>query len=420
MKSNDELRPPLSRRDFIKNLAVSGVLLQTESTRPPRATSRPRPRTGSIDRQDLISRHSPVIRRLDPLAPLSVGNGEFAFTADVTGLQTFPEKYERAMPLCTMSQWGWHTAPQSDELRTQKLRLTMFEAHGRKVGYSVESEGQNELYKWLRENPHRLHLGRIGLMLMKRDGGQARAGDLTDIEQRLDLWTGVLTSRFRIHGRLVSVITAVHPAIDLLAVKIESELISQGLLGVRFAFPYGSPAMQAADWSGPDRHKSELSETSRNRAVIHRRLDDDAYRVAIEWEDGASIASQGEHQFVLTPDRRRTTLKFLTSFSASALSAMPSSMLAAFGALPGVGVDKAAMRETLKLVLGSWQWGRTWGWDYPLTAITAARLGEPKLAIDALMMETEKNRYLPNGHNWQRNDLPCYLPWNGGLLYAVG
>src|SRR5438046_7490751 len=29
------------------------------------------------------------------------------------------------------------------------------------------------------------------------------------------------------------------------------------------------------------------------------------------------------------------------------------------------------------------------------------------------------NRYLPNGHNWQRANLPCYLPGNGGLLYAV-
>ena len=34
-------------------------------------------------------------------------------------------------------------------------------------------------------------------------------------------------------------------------------------------------------------------------------------------------------------------------------------------------------------------------------------------------MKTEKNRYLPNGHNWQRPNLPCYLPGNGGLLYAV-
>jgi hypothetical protein len=51
--------------------------------------------------------------------------------------------------------------------------------------------------------------------------------------------------------------------------------------------------------------------------------------------------------------------------------------------------------------------------------MTAARLGERKIALDALLMQTEKNRYLPNGHNWQRPNLPCYLPGNGGLLYAI-
>jgi len=69
--------------------------------------------------------------------------------------------------------------------------------------------------------------------------------------------------------------------------------------------------------------------------------------------------------------------------------------------------------------LKEWRWDQTWGWDYPLTAMTAARLGEPKLAVNALLMTTEKNRYLPNGHNWQRQNLPCYLPGNGGLLYAI-
>src|SRR5207244_7268814 len=63
-----------------------------------------------IDRAALVKRHNPVLRAIDPLSPLSVGNGEFAFTADVTGLQTFPDVYAQALPLCTMSQWGWHTA----------------------------------------------------------------------------------------------------------------------------------------------------------------------------------------------------------------------------------------------------------------------------------------------------------------------
>jgi hypothetical protein len=95
------------------------------------------------------------------------------------------------------------------------------------------------------------------------------------------------------------------------------------------------------------------------------------------------------------------------------------SMLAALGMLPGNKVDRETMRRTLQKALKEWQWDETWGWDYPVTAMTAARLGEPELAVSALLMTTAKNRYLPNGHNWQRPDLPCYLPGNGGLLYAL-
>jgi len=57
-----------------------------------------------LDRRAVTRRHNPVIRGIDAFAPLSVGNGEFAFTADVTGLQTFPAEYEKGIPLCTQSQ----------------------------------------------------------------------------------------------------------------------------------------------------------------------------------------------------------------------------------------------------------------------------------------------------------------------------
>jgi hypothetical protein len=52
--------------------------------------------------------------------------------------------------------------------------------------------------------------------------------------------------------------------------------------------------------------------------------------------------------------------------------------------------------------------------------MTAARLGEPGLAVDALLMDRPRNRYLKNGHNVQRpDDLRVYLPGNGALLAAV-
>jgi len=66
----------------------------------------------------------------------------------------------------------------------------------RKVGYTTSSEGQTELFNWLRENPHRLHLGQIGLNHAK----EIEPADITQINQELDLWRGILTSKFKLFG----------------------------------------------------------------------------------------------------------------------------------------------------------------------------------------------------------------------------
>ena len=46
-------------------------------------------------------------------------------------------------------------------------------------------------------------------------------------------------------------------------------------------------------------------------------------------------------------------------------------------------------------------------------------LGRAEQAMDLLMMDAPKNRYLANGHNYQDARLAIYLPGNGGLLTAV-
>jgi hypothetical protein len=95
-------------------------------------------------------------------------------------------------------------------------------------------------------------------------------------------------------------------------------------------------------------------------------------------------------------------------------------MLAALGMLPQTHlVDKEKMKKTLTHVMNNWDYKDTWGWDYPLMAMTAARLNEPNLAIDALLMNVPKNTWLANGHNYQESNLPIYLPANVGLLTAV-
>jgi hypothetical protein len=95
------------------------------------------------------------------------------------------------------------------------------------------------------------------------------------------------------------------------------------------------------------------------------------------------------------------------------------SLVGAYGVLPGDGVDPAVMKATLEKVMQVWKWDECWGWDFPMVAMAAAKVGRPDLAVDALLIDSPKNRYLPSGHVYQRPNLTLYLPGNGGLLSAV-
>jgi hypothetical protein len=624
-----------------------------------------------IDRFALVKRHNPRLTSFDPRACLSVGNGEFAFTADATGLQTFPELYTE-IPLCTQAQWGWHSFPSPPG----KLKLETFDTHGREVGYATgrPAKGQENLVAWLRENPHRLHLGRIGFIGFGLE-------DVHDVTQMLVLWLGQLMSRFRVKDVQYNVITVVHPERDVLRVMV----VAKGPIAIAIEFPYGSPDVTAADWKSPDKHR-----TVEDAGQLRRELDADQYWVRITaedarvsragahrfevrgvdhlnlevefspkriahrpltrgevlegggghwtdfWQSGAAVDFSGsrdtradelERRVVLSqyltaiqcagtlppqetgltcnswygkyhlemhwwhaahfpmwgrapllerslgwynailpsarekakqqgyagarwpkmtaPDGRsspspvgelliwqqphpiamaelcyaahpdRATLdryrdvvmesaEFMASFAyyeaardryvlgppvipaqenhppretwnptfeleywydalgiaqqwrkrlglapnpkwedvRAKISPLPvkdgvylahencpqtfternrdhPSMLAALGVLPGAKVDREIMRATLKRVFRDWKWADTWGWDFPMVAMTAGALGEKDLVVQALFAESPKNTWLPNGHNWQRPGLPLYLPGNGALLIAM-
>ncbi len=650
----------------------------------------------TIDRHVLVSRHDPVLRTFDTGSPLSVGNGELAFTVDATGLQTFAEAYDETIPLGTLSQWGWHTAPNPLGFSLDRFRFTEFEADGRKVGYAdIPGDRRTPEIEWLRANPHRLHLGRIGFRLALRDGREATREDLTDVEQVLDLWNGVLRSRFRLEGEPVDVETLCHPQLDLVAVRVVSSLVRQGRMAIRLRFPYGTGHVTAADWTRPEAHETVLVRSDARGAELARRLDGDSYRVRLAWAPAATLAEKERHVFVLEPggegealetvvgfspapagvppgfaetrraaqehwnrfwttggaidlsrsrdprwrelERRvvlsqyltaiqcagryppqetgltfnswegkfhlemhwwhaahfalwgrlpllerslgyyvdilpraretarrqgysgarwpkmtspsgaespssvgpflvwqqphpiyyaelvhrergdRATLErfrdvvhetaeFMASFASwdaaggryvlgpvlqgaqeifpkdrtyntafelaywrwgletaqrwrerlglareprwqrvlDHLAALPvrdgkylfaesapdsftdprwardhPSVTGALGVLPGGGVDPPTMRRTLDWIFRHWSWPDTWGWDYPMLAMCATRLGQPERAIDALLLDVPKNAYRPNGHNHQRPGLTIYLPGNGGLLAAV-
>jgi len=649
-----------------------------------------------IDRRALVTRHHPVLARFDAESPLSVGNGEFAFTVDVTGLQTFADAYDQTIPLGTLSQWGWHTWPNPNAWTIERFGFKEFAADGRMVGYAdIPGERTPEI-NWLRANPHRLHLGRIGFRLTRADGSPAMPGDLTDIRQTLDLWNGTIVSHFRLDGEAVDVVTVCHPRLDAVGVRVVSALLKTGRVKIDVRFPYGTDQTTAADWSRPDAHLTVLTQPRPNQARFVRTLDADTYYAAAQWWPAGVMTTAGPHTYLLTagsgsgtlalvvgftpapmiaplpsydetaaatrshwnrfwstggaidlsgsidprwrelerrivlsqyltaiqcagryppqesgltfnswegkfhlemhwwhaaqfalwdrlpllekslgyyqhilpkarataarqgytgarwpkmtsptgdespsnvgpflvwqqphpifyaelvyrtrPDRATLeqyrqvvfdTAQFMASFPAwdqqggrfvlgpplqCAQETYPKdrtfnctyelsywawglqvaqhwrerlgmpreavwdrvlktlakpavtdgrylfaesapdtysnprwatdhpSVVAAFGVLPGAGIDPATMGRTFTWIWDHWDWPSTWGWDYPMMAMTAARLGQPSLAVDALLMDTPKNVYRINGHNHQRPGLTIYLPGNGGLLYAV-
>jgi hypothetical protein len=123
----------------------------------------------------------------------------------------------------------------------------------------------------------------------------------------------------------------------------------------------------------------------------------------------------------------------------------------AYGFIPGDRIDVAAMRRTFDAVEQNWDVRQTWGWDFPMMAMTAARIGEPEKAVKWLFADLKNNQWgvsgmtprvhvdeaanelvpmtggaggvkmavNPDGPGYRRA-AETYFPSNGSLLLAVG
>jgi hypothetical protein len=212
----------------------------------------------AIDRFALVSRHSPGLATVDPWAPLSVGNGKFCFTADVTGLQSFYDHYQKnGIPLETQARWAWHENP-NPNWYTLGDANTAFTAYGKAL--QLPTNQSSPAGKWLRENPHDMPLGQLAFV--EEQGGAIALNDVSGIEQTLDLWTGELRSRFKWRDELVEVSTVCHPTRDELGFRIRSPAVASGKLRVRLAFPRGHDIKTknnpALEWFQPESHTTEI------------------------------------------------------------------------------------------------------------------------------------------------------------------
>lgn len=255
-----------------------------------------------INRFELVNRHNPKLNQIDYESPLSVGNGELACTVDITGMQTLYQSYEEHyFPLCTMSQWGWHTTPVNKtrfEYTLADIEMTKYQHSSREVVYAVEEKQGNEhVYKWLRENPHRLNLARIGLYWK---GEKINAEDITQINQTLHLYEGCIESHFRVHDIPCKVLTVCGDQ-DVLGFSIVSEALITRELSVKIEFPYGDPSISGSNWQAQERHLTRMRLDSSDEplkvARIDRQLDKERYTVKLTTT--GDVAKQEENLHVI-------------------------------------------------------------------------------------------------------------------------
>lgn len=278
-----------------------------------------------IDRRSIVQQFNPHLNASHPYSPLQVGNGNFAFGVDVTGLQTFLKHN-------TLSSWGWHndslpaksnqTAPSQTSIQLKDFSGVELWTHDRLVNYEQpnEREKEKEISQWLIANPHRINLGRVGLWFgndidMTEDMLKGKS-------QVLNLWEGTIRSNFEVSGEMVEVFTVASPETDTVAVEIRSDLLEKDALGVFLDFPYASgknkfDAPFVGVWNATSKHETFL-EVGKNGATIKHVLDSTVYFANVRWEGGASMEREDAdaHGYILKPNNLESeAFRFTVTFA---------------------------------------------------------------------------------------------------------
>ncbi|WP_207534933.1 hypothetical protein [Desertivirga arenae] len=280
-----------------------------------------------INRQAVVLRHTIVNTRIDSLESLSVGNGKFAYTVDVTGLQTFPERYAKGVTLGTQSEWGWNRLKDTAGYKFEET-LKEYTLNGKKSSYSVQfSEAgsrQRAASDWFRKSVHRIQLGNLGLDIYKKDGTLAKPVDLKNIRQTLNMWTGEIVSHFTVEENSVDVITVGHQDQDLVAFQIKSPLIAAGRLKLKLKYAY--PTMEFLDegvnYKDPQKHRSSITSQNESGAVIQHALEGITYSSIFKWSKGTAAATTTSHYYQITPDKSSQVFELSCLFSLQPVEAV--------------------------------------------------------------------------------------------------
>jgi hypothetical protein len=270
-----------------------------------------------IDRKSIVQQYNLRLNQSNTYSPVQVGNGNFAFGADITGLQTF-------LPHNTLSSWGWHNSSlPTTPNQTQPSDYTGVEwsTHDSLVNYAMPNPDEKDISQWMIANPHRINLGRVGLWWGNIAGGNVTEGLLNSKEQVLELWEGAIQSTFSINGAEVVVTTVASPNTDTVAVEISSTLVRTNGLGAYFDFPYATgknkfDAPFVGLFNATSNHTTTTEYRNRGAQITHT-LDATTYVADIAWDGYARLARlhENEHKYILATSQNSEKLSFTITYT---------------------------------------------------------------------------------------------------------
>ncbi len=218
-----------------------------------------------------------------------------------------------------MSEWGWHSFPNTENFKLEET-YQYYDVEGRKVPYAIqwrEPGRKQDAANYFRENPHRLHLGVFGFELHHSDKSEVKPEDIANIKQKLDLWTGIISSSFEIDGEKTEVETCADHEKDRIAVQVNSEMIKNGTLGFKLRLPYptGDWGGDACNWEKTDLHHSEIIRQNENSAIIKHSIDTTTYFIQLNWSGNASLTEKEPHVYVLNPGKESPAFSASVEFN---------------------------------------------------------------------------------------------------------
>jgi hypothetical protein len=259
-----------------------------------------------IDRHALVTRHNIDWPSLEGQIPL--GNGNFAFNADGTGLETVSGN--------TMSHWCWHKFPLPAGVTPDDIKPWATSDRGRLQGKTTPPDAP--IAEWQKNNPQPVNLGRLGFIDEK--GDRLKSSNVQVQARQLNLWTGLHTSRFTYDGEEVLVETCVDPKSDTVAIHAVSPLFKDGRLQIMLDFPSPGKSSRPTgkDFSSLTGHQTDVIHCVKDRLEVKRAIDDATYQAALAG-DGFTVApGSTQHQFVVTANAGTDTISLTCRFGIAA------------------------------------------------------------------------------------------------------